>query len=185
MKKKDEWEIKFDALSDRAIARLREIATLSPMARVEVLFSHRIVHVSDNGTLADQSSVFPTTVALAIHLAKSDIEPTTASLSIVNSVDTAPDRILELTRLIQEMGKVAEVATADRELADIGIALQRMEIERRAEFLRHETERNEMILRLRDRKVRKTATQFAQLDEERQRAVLRLAKVDVRIRDEA
>lgn len=184
-REKDEWELKFDALSDRAIARLREIVTLSPMARVEVLFSHRIIHVTDCGNLEGQSSAFPASVSIAIHLAKSDIEPTTTSLSVTNAVDPTPVQVKELNRLVLELGAVAQVACADKELTDIGIALQQVEIDRRADFMRRENERVEMVLRLRERQerereVRKTAER---LEEQRQKAVLRLQRVDARLRD--
>ena len=183
-REKDEWELKFDALSDRAIARLREIVTLSPMARVEVLFSHRIIHVTDCGDLDGQSGAFPPSVSIAIHLAKSDIEPTTASLSVTNAVEPSIVQVEKLNRLIAEIGTIGQVACADRELADIGIALEQTEIDRRANFMRRENERNEVIVRLqrqreRDREVREKTKR---LEEQRDRAVARVERVNLRLR---
>ena len=179
----DKWEVEMTVLSNRAVNRIRDLVTLSPMAKVEVLYSHKIVHITDMGTIVG-SEVFPAAVSIAIHLSRSEIEPTTATLTVSNGIEPTPANLRELNRLIGEYGAIAQVACADAELTQIGITIHRTEMERRAEFNRREEERLEAILRVqrlqeRDRAVREKTKR---LEEQRDRAVARVERVNFRLR---
>lgn len=143
--------IDIDALNRRALDRLRDIASLSPMAAVSMSVEYPVIHVVDHGLLGNQSGIMPPSVHLAIHLAKSDIEPTGASISLVNAVDVTPEEMRRLLMLLGEIGAIGEVAVRDPVLTEIGITIHNTLISNRNEFLRNERERNEMLRSLRDK----------------------------------
>jgi hypothetical protein len=145
--------INIHALNRRALDRLAEIVSLSPMASVKMSVEYPVIHVTDHGLLGNQSDIMPPSVHLAIHLAKSDIEPTTASISVVNGVNVTPEEMRRLLMLMGEIGAIGEVATNDPILVEIGITIHNAHISNRNEFLRNEHERNEMLRSLRDKAV--------------------------------
>jgi hypothetical protein len=195
--------IDIDALNRRAIERLTEIASPSPMATVRMSVEYPVIHIIDHGLLGNQGGIMPPSVHLAIHLAKSDIEPTSASISLVNGVEVSPEEMRRLLMLMGEIGAIGEVATNDPILAEIGIIIHNAHISNRNEFLRNEQERNNILRSIREkaakereerriaatsaaaaqRALRRSERSESKFAAEREKFVLRLARANAAVQD--